>query len=763
MADLDEAAVNLPSNDATAHLEVDLSDETQDFRMLNHLSSLSDNSQVTLPKRGEKDFEPNPTLFQADILSASRQAMHTALSYPRLHNPKQRVIGIYAPNGPAPPASLKSLDAVAEDSPVTDPITTAVGVPADSCVYVTNPKGQFFKTMGQADRWNRVWLLPEEALYLLERGSLDLRWPCSAVGSGDEDNTEDSGIPMSLQAAYACFIGPGGLTIDQFSVFTGLRRLGYTLIRAPGWSGAAADTKPQEDSYSSGLAKRQGPGLVGIFTRFLKWLRDSSPSTVMGPVAGLGFHHSYNDIYRKLAIIPYYDPATPSSPSPRPELPYAVVFHVYKPSTHFRKSAPPSPDFRVAVVNARTHTTMPTLSQLGTLLESTPFDPPQSDKQLYVRLRHGYRNVILAVVDQGVRELRMISSWELHGYCFDNINASNLHKLPYPWNRLFSTAHQNAQGTPFHHSSDRLSGRTCMITGGSSGIGFAIAQRFLQEGAVRIILVGRSYARLVNAAILLGGHAPESIPVIQSYDNTSDIVATRTPEEDQNQGQDLTSNRFINPGTLIDSSDRVSLLVGDISEAASWSRELENAMKNVDILVNAAGISVSSVLPKTDPKDISQILRTNLEGSLLTSRALLRASIRNRMKNRSTPSPSDPPPRSSKCIINISSLLALKGGTGAVPYAASKAGILGLTRSLTVEAASSLRDQPIRSNVIVPGYIETPMIADFSDRESSKLKEDIPLRRFGQPQEVADAAVFLAQNEYANNCVINLDGGLSAL
>ncbi|PTU24535.1 hypothetical protein P175DRAFT_0513492 [Aspergillus ochraceoroseus IBT 24754] len=750
MADLDEAAVNLPSNDATAHLEVDLSDETHDFRMLNHLSSLSDNSQVTLPKRGEKDFEPNPTLFQADILSASRQAMHTALSYPRLHNPKQRVIGIYAPNGPAPPASLKSLDAVAEDSPVTDPITTAVGVPADSCVYVTNPKGQFFKTMGQADRWNRVWLLPEEALYLLERGSLDLRWPCSAVGSGDEDNTEDSGIPMSLQAAYACFIGPGGLTIDQFSVFTGLRRLGYTLIRAPGWSGAAADTKPQEDSYSSGLAKRQGPGLVGIFTRFLKWLRDSSPSTVMGPVAGLGFHHSYTIL--TCSNRRYLSQAC-NNPILRPC--YAFVSFPTSRIALCCGSAPPSPDFRVAVVNARTHTTMPTLSQLGTLLESTPFDPPQSDKQLYVRLRHGYRNVILAVVDQGVQK---------YSHTFSRTIPLRFSRTQRPVIASENLPVERREtGTPFHHSSDRLSGRTCMITGGSSGIGFAIAQRFLQEGAVRIILVGRSYARLVNAAILLGGHAPESIPVIQSYDNTSDIVATRTPEEDQNQGQDLTSNRFINPGTLIDSSDRVSLLVGDISEAASWSRELENAMKNVDILVNAAGISVSSVLPKTDPKDISQILRTNLEGSLLTSRALLRASIRNRMKNRSTPSPSDPPPRSSKCIINISSLLALKGGTGAVPYAASKAGILGLTRSLTVEAASSLRDQPIRSNVIVPGYIETPMIADFSDRESSKLKEDIPLRRFGQPQEVADAAVFLAQNEYANNCVINLDGGLSAL
>lgn len=78
------------------------------------------------------------------------------------------------------------------------------------------------------------------------------------------------------------------------------------------------------------------------------------------------------------------------------------MWHVYKPSPSFRKSARPDPDFKIAVVNARTHTTVPTLSQIGSLLESTPLDPPRSDRQLYVRIRNGYRNVILAVVDQGI-------------------------------------------------------------------------------------------------------------------------------------------------------------------------------------------------------------------------------------------------------------------------------------------------------------------------------------------------------------------------
>lgn len=90
----------------------------------------------------------------------------------------------------------------------------------------------------------------------------------------------------------------------------------------------------------------------------------------------------------------------------------------------------------------------------------------------------------------------------------------------------------------------------------------------------------------------------------------------------------------------------------------------------------------------------------------------MRAALRSRIRKRNDIN--EATHQRSKCIINVSSLLALKGGTGAVPYAASKAGLLGLTRSLAAEAAASMRDVTIRSNAIVPGYIETPMISGMA-------------------------------------------------
>jgi NAD(P)-dependent dehydrogenase (short-subunit alcohol dehydrogenase family) len=107
-------------------------------------------------------------------------------------------------------------------------------------------------------------------------------------------------------------------------------------------------------------------------------------------------------------------------------------------------------------------------------------------------------------------------------------------------------------------------------------------------------------------------------------------------------------------------------------------------------------------------------------------------------------------------IINVSSLLALHGGFGTTAYSASKAGLLGFTRALATEYAS----HRVRVNAIVPGYISTDMTRELNQED---LEKRIPMGRFGKPEEVAKAALFLAENGYAHNCVVGIDGGLSAV
>jgi tRNA-splicing endonuclease subunit Sen54 len=246
--------------------------------------SLSDTSSSSLPRRGEKDFEPNPTEFQADVLSASRGAMHNALAHPRIHQPKNQVIGIYAPDGPAPPPQVKVDE-------------KGTGVSSDYCVCVPIPKGQYFKTVGQADRWNRTWLLPEEAMYLLERGSLDIKWPRELSGI-DADDVNEPLIPMSLQAAYACLLGRSGLTLERYTVYTGLKRLGYAVVRAPGWDDTASPENSKEEANKNAYTQPQqrGPGLAGIIGRCFAWLDDpfGTSSTAAGPIVGCGIHRNYS-------------------------------------------------------------------------------------------------------------------------------------------------------------------------------------------------------------------------------------------------------------------------------------------------------------------------------------------------------------------------------------------------------------------------------------------------------------------------------------
>ena len=317
--------------------------------------------------------------------------MHNALSFQRVHQPKG--------------------------------YTTATYHPETNMAYTYNPKGTHFSKMGVvksakddplgADgfRGQRLWLLPEEVLYLLERGSLDVRWP------EFQSEEESAGLPMSLQGAYAMFIGDdsqvGGLTFERYSVYAGLKRIGYTVLRAPTWD--APGPPPSSDCFAPFPQRTWQAGLLNSITFwrtvFAKEPKDDTEQQVKGPLVSPQLFRSYDEIYRRLSLVNFHDPTVqffqpylepPEEDPEEMDLSFRITYHVWKPGSQtFKKSDPGTPDFRIAVVNAR-ETTIPTLQQLSSLMKMVPYDPPMPTGQLYQKLRHGYKNVVLAVVDQGV-------------------------------------------------------------------------------------------------------------------------------------------------------------------------------------------------------------------------------------------------------------------------------------------------------------------------------------------------------------------------
>ncbi|KAI1135368.1 NAD(P)-binding protein [Hypoxylon sp. FL0543] len=240
-----------------------------------------------------------------------------------------------------------------------------------------------------------------------------------------------------------------------------------------------------------------------------------------------------------------------------------------------------------------------------------------------------------------------------------------------------------------------LAGKQCVVTGGSRGIGLAIAQLFAAEGAA-CTLIGRNEASLRNAR--------ESL-----------------------------TQRHGAPEHRIEAFN--------VSIVGGWEKFIASTKADrLDILVNAAGVSQNSFLFNSAIPAINDLIGTNLLGTIWGCKH----AVPKMMKQREG------------CIINVSSLLATHGGRGASVYTASKAGVVGLTRALAWEVGRF----GIRANVLLPGYIQTEMTKDMDkDGELSAL---IPMGRMGLAEEVADAALFLAKNPYAHNCVLNIDGGLSA-
>ena len=183
----------------------------------------------------------------------------------------------------------------------------------------------------------------------------------------------------------------------------------------------------------------------------------------------------------------------------------------------------------------------------------------------------------------------------------------------------------------------------------------------------------------------------------------------------------------------------------DASSLEDSNQLVESVLKDfnsIDILVNNAGITKDNLLMRMSEEDFDNVIKTNLKSVFNMSSAIQRLFIKQRKGS----------------IINIGSIVGLKGNPGQSNYAASKAGIIGFTKSLALELGS----RNIRANVIAPGFIETEMTENLSENIIENWKNNIPLKRIGKPEDVANACIFLASDlsDYITGQVIQVDGGM---
>ena len=240
-----------------------------------------------------------------------------------------------------------------------------------------------------------------------------------------------------------------------------------------------------------------------------------------------------------------------------------------------------------------------------------------------------------------------------------------------------------------------LAGRTALVTGSTRGIGRSIAETLALSGA-RVAIVGRDRARAEEVASQLGGGAAQ--------------------------------------GFACD--------VADVASVGKLVEEVEKAFGGIDILVNNAGLTRDNLLMRMKDDEWDAVIDANLRGAFVAIRAATRGMMKRRWGR----------------VINIASVVGIVGNKGQVNYAASKAGLIGLTKSVAKELAS----RNILANVVAPGFIETDMTAAMTPEARASLSQQIPLARLGTPNDIAGVVGFLASEfaAYITGQVFVVDGGM---
>ena len=246
----------------------------------------------------------------------------------------------------------------------------------------------------------------------------------------------------------------------------------------------------------------------------------------------------------------------------------------------------------------------------------------------------------------------------------------------------------------------KLNNKVAIITGGSRGIGFATAQAFLKEGAT-VVITASSPETAQKAVLKLREEFPHS------------------------------------------RVEGISPNLASLEEVTKAFNDVAAKYGSLDILVNNAGITRDNLLMKMSEEDFDAVLATNLKGAFNCTKHVSRQMLKQK----------------SGRIINISSVSGVMGNVGQANYCASKAGVIGLTKSVARELGS----RGITVNAIAPGFIETEMTEVLSEDVKKAMGDQIPLKRFGKTEDIAEMAAFLASDKaaYVTGQVISVDGGMA--